>query len=49
MAVCTGPPDAIAKGSATVMIGGLPAARMGDNTVHGGMIVMGCVTVMIGG
>lgn len=49
MAVCAGPPDAIAKGSATVMIGGLPAARMGDNTVHGGMIVMGCVTVMIGG
>ncbi len=49
LAVCTGPPDAIAKGSATVLIGGLPAARIGDNTVHGGMIVMGCVTVMIGG
>lgn len=49
MAVCTGPPDTIAKGSATVLIGGLPAARMGDNTVHGGVVVMGCVTVMIGG
>lgn len=49
MAVCVGPPDAIAKGSATVMIGGQPAARMGDTTVHGGSIVTGAPTVMIGG
>jgi uncharacterized Zn-binding protein involved in type VI secretion len=49
MAFCVGPPDAIAKGSATVMIGGLPAARMGDPTVHGGSIVMGFPQVMIGG
>jgi uncharacterized Zn-binding protein involved in type VI secretion len=49
MATCTGPPDAIAKGSATVYIGGLPAARMGDTTVHGGTIIIGCPTVMIGG
>ena len=48
MAVCIGPPDAIAMGSMTVMIGGMPAARMGDPTLHGGMIVMGCPTVMIG-
>jgi uncharacterized Zn-binding protein involved in type VI secretion len=47
--VCTGPPDTIAKGSATVMIGGKPAARMGDLTAHGGSIVLGCPTVMIGG
>ncbi|WP_291911893.1 PAAR domain-containing protein [Chitinophaga sp. CB10] len=47
--VCTGPPDTIVKGSATVMIGGKPAARMGDTTAHGGSIVLGCVTVMIGG
>ncbi len=46
---CVGPPDAIVKGSATVMIGGRPAARMGDNTAHGGVIVIGCPTVMIGG
>ena len=39
----------IVKGSATVMIGGKPAARMGDTTAHGGNIVMGCPTVMIGG
>ncbi len=49
MCVCVGPPDTIAKGSATVMIGGMPAARMGDNTAHGGVIVAGCPTVMIGG
>lgn len=49
LAMCVGPPDIIAKGSATVMIGGMPAARIGDNTVHGGVIVAGCPTVMIGG
>jgi uncharacterized Zn-binding protein involved in type VI secretion len=49
MATCVGPPDVIAKGSSKVMIGGQPAARMGDTTAHGGVIVMGCPTVMIGG
>ncbi|NCU05503.1 MAG: type VI secretion protein [Chitinophagaceae bacterium] len=49
MLVCTGPPDTIIKGSATVMIGGMPAARMGDTTAHGGTIVAGCPTVIIGG
>jgi uncharacterized Zn-binding protein involved in type VI secretion len=49
MAVCVGPPDVIAFGSTTVMIGGLPAARMGDVTAHGGVIVGGCPTVLIGG
>ncbi len=48
MATCVGPPDVIALGSFTVMIGGMPAARMGDMTAHGGVIVMGCPTVMIG-
>lgn len=28
---------------------GMPAARMGDQTVHGGVIVVGCPTVLIGG
>lgn len=46
---CVGPPATIVKGSATVMIGGKPAARMGDNTAHGGSIVLGLPTVMIGG
>jgi len=48
MAVCVGPPDTIAVGSMTVMICGQPAARLGDLTVHGGTIVVGCPTVMIG-
>lgn len=48
-ATCAGPPDAIVKGSATVMIGGRPAARMGDTTAHGGTIVLGAPTVLIGG
>jgi uncharacterized Zn-binding protein involved in type VI secretion len=49
MCVCVGPPDTIVKGSATVLIGGKPAARMGDTTAHGGSIVLGYPTVMIGG
>ncbi len=47
--VCVGPPDVIAMGSSTVLIGGRPAARMGDLTAHGGSIIIGCPTVIIGG
>ncbi len=46
--VCVGPPDAIALGSFTVLVAGMPAARIGDMTVHGGSIVMGLPTVLIG-
>lgn len=46
--VCTGPPDIIIQGSSTVLIGGKPAARMGDMTAHGGNIVVGLPTVLIG-
>jgi uncharacterized Zn-binding protein involved in type VI secretion len=49
MCTCAGPPDSIVKGSATVLIGGKPAARLGDLTAHGGTIVQGQPTVMIGG
>ncbi|MBL4705315.1 MAG: PAAR domain-containing protein [Flavobacteriales bacterium] len=49
MAICVGPPDKIAKGSATVKIGNKPAARMGDTTAHGGVVIVGAPTVMIGG
>ncbi len=49
MCVCVGPPDSIIKGSATVLINSKPAARMGDTTAHGGTIVLGMPTVMIGG
>lgn len=48
MATCVGPPDTIAMGSSTVFIGGMPAARLGDSTAHGGTIVMGEATVLIG-
>ncbi len=47
-ALCVGPPDIIVLGSMTVLIGKLPAARIGDITAHGGVIVMGCFTVIIG-
>jgi len=47
-ALCAGPPDTIAAGSATVMIGGKPAARLGDSTAHGGAIMAGEASVMIG-
>lgn len=48
-AVCVGPPDTIVMGSTTVMIGNKPAARIGDPTAHGGSIVLGLPTVLIGG
>jgi len=49
VATCTGPPDSIMKGSATVLIGGRPAVRMGDTSAHGGVVTVGCPTVLIGG
>jgi len=48
MCTCVGPPDVILMGSPTVLIGNLMAARMGDPTAHGGLITLGCPTVMIG-
>lgn len=48
MASCSGPPDLIVGGSATVFINGRPAARMGDRTAHGGIVVQGLETVNIG-
>ncbi len=48
MATCIGPPDTIVKGSSGVLIGRLPAARMLDQCTHGGVIVLDCVTVLIG-
>jgi uncharacterized Zn-binding protein involved in type VI secretion len=48
MCLCVGPPDTIALGSFTVLLGGMPAARMGDVTAHGGTIILGAPTVLIG-
>jgi uncharacterized Zn-binding protein involved in type VI secretion len=49
LCVCAGPPDSIIKGSVTVFMGGRPAARQGDQTAHGGVIVGGLATVQVGG
>jgi uncharacterized Zn-binding protein involved in type VI secretion len=46
--VCVGPPDSIQSGESSVLIGGKDAARMGDPTAHGGVVVVGCPTVMVG-
>ena len=48
MCTCVGPPDSIILGSTGVFIGGKPAARMGDSCAHGGTIVVGMPTVLIG-
>jgi len=47
-ATCAGPPDTIVTGEPMVLIGGKLAARLGDTTAHGGIIVTGCATVLIG-
>lgn len=47
--VCVGPPDVIVKGSMTVLTGSKPQARIGDMTAHGGVIVLGLPTVLVGG
>jgi len=47
-ALCITAMDAIVQGSATVLFNNLPAARMGDMTTHGGAIISGMVTVLIG-
>lgn len=48
MCLCVGPPDVIAMGAFTVLICNMPAAQMGSLTAHGGTVVMGCPTVMVG-
>ncbi len=48
-ATCVGPTDVIVKGSTTVYINNLMAARVGDLTTHGGVIVTGHWTTLVGG
>ncbi|MFT8247005.1 PAAR domain-containing protein [Roseomonas sp. BN140053] len=47
--VCVGPPDVLVKGSVTVLVNKLMAIRIGDMTVHGGNVIVGLPTVLIGG
>ena len=46
--VCVGPPDVIATGAFTVLIKGMPAAYLGSMTAHGGSVILGCPTVLVG-
>ncbi|WP_432455097.1 MULTISPECIES: PAAR domain-containing protein [unclassified Agarivorans] len=46
--VCIGPPDSISTGSGSVTVGGKAVARLGDSTDHGGKILAGNPTVLIG-
>lgn len=46
--ICATGPDVVSQGENTVLIGSSPAARLGDPTAHGGKIVVGCPTVIIG-
>jgi uncharacterized Zn-binding protein involved in type VI secretion len=49
MHTCVGPPGTMALGSPTVLVGGMPASRVGDTTAHGGAVVgPGAPTVLIG-
>ena len=48
MAICVGPPDVIALASFTVITMSSPQARIGDITAHGGVIVTGEPTVLVG-
>jgi uncharacterized Zn-binding protein involved in type VI secretion len=47
-AICVPAVDTISQGASNVIIGNKPAARLGDPTAHGGVIVAGCPTVIIG-
>ncbi len=49
MAMCAGPPDFIVVGSSTVLIGSKMAAYVGSQTMHGGVVTIGCPTVLVGG
>ena len=48
-AICAaGGADNITQGETSVLIGGKKASRIGDSTAHGGKIVSGAPTVLIG-
>lgn len=47
--ICNGPLDVLVKGSASVLANSKPCVRaFSDTTAHGGMIIVGCPTVLIG-
>lgn len=48
MCLCVGPPDVILTGAFTVLIGNQPAAHITSMTAHGGTVIMGYPTVLVG-
>src|ERR1700693_1785058 len=48
MATCVGPTAVLLPAGSTTLIGSMPAARLGDPTAHGGVIMLGCFTVLVG-
>lgn len=46
--VCAPGPDVTAKSSGSVFYMGKAAVRLGDTTAHGGVIIGGAVTVLVG-
>lgn len=46
--VCHGSPDTIVAGSTTVTANGRAVARVGDGSAHGGTILVGNPTVLVG-
>lgn len=48
IAACIGPLDSLVVGSGSVLIEGKPAVRVGDLTAHGGEVIEGYSSVLIG-
>ncbi len=49
MIAVVGPPDTITSGDTSVLLDGLPIARLGDETAHGGKIVEGSERIFVNG
>lgn len=49
MAVCVGPPATVSSGDSSILLDGLPVARLGDTTTHGGVIVGGSDKIYVNG
>lgn len=47
--VIVGPPDTIIEGDSNVLLDGLPIARIGDATAHGGTIIEGSEKIFVNG
>jgi len=48
MCTCMGPPDTIVEGVPTVLAAGKPVATTGSMTAHGGSIIDGEPTILVG-